>query len=83
VSKIRTLVFFAIGLLIASLVVASPASADPEMPSCTGLMILICGVLPSQPDLDHDVDLTSDQPKVPPAPNEGQPFDICATNGCI
>jgi hypothetical protein len=38
---------------------AAPANADAGMP-CPLTMILFCSALPGLPNLDHDVDLTTD-----------------------
>ncbi|WP_264070934.1 fibronectin-binding protein [Mycolicibacterium komossense] len=67
------------GVAAASLWLAAPASADDQMPPCT--LGIICAFVPGALDLDHDVDLTKDQP---PMPNQdsARPVDPCI-NGCI
>ena len=42
-----------------SLAAAAPASADPGNP-CGLLASPLCALVPIQPNLDHDVDLTKD-----------------------
>ena len=39
---------------------AAPADADPVGNSCPLLLRTFCSSLPILPDLDHDVDLTTD-----------------------
>lgn len=61
-------------------VLAAPAPAEP-MPSCELALAFICGMLPAMPDLDHDIDLTSDLPPADQLP-EAPIADPCAM-GCI
>ncbi|MET0900314.1 MAG: fibronectin-binding protein [Mycobacterium sp.] len=68
------------GLVLAGGMLAAPASAEP-MPGCELELMLICGMLPAMPDLDHDIDLTS---QLPPADALPEPpmANICEM-GCI
>ena len=60
---------------------AAPALADPGMPPC-GMLSPICNLVPTMPELDHDIDLTVQQPPVG-APSESlPPTDVC-TVACI
>jgi hypothetical protein len=53
-----------------ALVVALTAGPVPRSPSPCGSMPLpVCSFIPLLPDLDHDVDLTTEQPAVPPPPD--------------
>jgi hypothetical protein len=49
------------------------------MPPCT--LGIICMFVPGGLDLDHDVDLTKDQPPMPNQDNQ-RPVDPCI-DGCI
>lgn len=73
------------GLTIAALAFAAPASADPGMPDC-GQLSFVCSLIPTMPDLDHDVDMTKMGPPgaVPaaPLPEDLPQADIC-TVACI
>ena len=79
-SASRMLVAVTSGLTVAaSLSFAAPASADDGMPPCT--LGIICAFVPGAVNLDHDVDLTKDQPPMPIQDNQ-RPVDPCI-NGCI
>jgi hypothetical protein len=77
----RLLAVVASGLTVAaSFWFAAPASADDgDMPPCT--LGIICVFVPGGLDLDHDVDLTKDQPPMPNQDNQ-RPVDPCI-DGCI
>lgn len=62
-----------------SLWLAAPAVADDEMPACS--LGPLCNMLPIAPQLDHDIDLTKDQPPMLNA-DSVPPADPCAA-GCI
>jgi hypothetical protein len=64
-----------------SLWLAAPASADPDgPPACT--LGIVCAFVPfGAPDLDHDLDLTKDQPPVPDQ-DTAPPVNPCSA-GCI
>jgi hypothetical protein len=73
-------VLCAFGALAVSLWLAAPAAADDdEMPACS--LGPLCNILPIAPDLDHDIDLTKDQPPVPDQ-DMAPPVNPCAA-GCI
>jgi hypothetical protein len=72
-------VLCAVGALSLSLWLAAPASADDDMPPCT--LGIICAFVPGASNLDHDVDLTKDQPPVPDQ-ETAPPLNPCI-NGCI
>jgi hypothetical protein len=64
---------------------AIPAAADPSDDPCPLAMFFICRMVPVAPNLDGDVDLTTQQPPADtgaPAPDSLPPADICA-RGCI
>lgn len=69
------------GLLLAGATVAAPASAEPGMPPCELALAFICGMLPAMPQLDHDIDLTTELPPADQLP-EAPLADPCAM-GCI
>ncbi|CAN5363773.1 hypothetical protein BH11ACT7_BH11ACT7_21200 [soil metagenome] len=71
---------FTAGLLLTAGVLAAPASAEP-MPPCELALTFICGMLPAMPELDHDIDLTSEMPPAEALP-EAPIADPCAM-GCI
>jgi hypothetical protein len=67
------------GGLAAALVLAAPASAEPAQPGCAPLSP-VCNMLPTLPELDHDLDLTTGQPELINRENQ-PPVDPCAA-GC-
>lgn len=76
----RMLALAASGTVVALLPVA-PALADPGMPPC-GALSPVCNLVPTMPELDHDVDLTIHQPPVGAATEQLPPADVC-TLSCI
>jgi hypothetical protein len=68
----------------AAVFIAAPAIADPGDNPCELAINFLCQFVPVAPDLDHDVDLTQQQPVDPNAPPpESLPVaDPCAA-GCI
>jgi hypothetical protein len=70
--------------LAAAVLLATPAAADPGDNPCDLAINFLCRFVPVAPDLDHDVDLTQQQPVDPNAPPpESLPVvDPCAA-GCI
>jgi hypothetical protein len=49
------------------------ALADPVDP-CRSMVIPVCSLVPVLPDLDHDVDLTTNpDPVLPAGPDDGRP----------
>ena len=76
----RRLVIGAVGVVTAALCAAAPAAADPGMPNC-GQLSFVCNMIPTMPELDHDVDMTKGQPAMPPA-EDMPPTDVCAV-ACI
>lgn len=69
-----------VGLVLGAGAVAAPAAAEP-MPSCELALAFICGMLPIAPDLEHDVDLTTELPPTDLLP-EAPLADPCAM-GCV
>jgi hypothetical protein len=70
----------AVGLLL-----SAPATAEPGDNPCELAVNFLCKFVPIAPDLDHDVDLTQQQPPADPnaPPPESLPVvDPCAA-GCI
>ena len=67
-SAIRKAAIIAVGTVATGLYLAVPTGADPGFDPCRGTAVFVCGLVPSMPDLDNDVDLTQD----PGALNNGQ-----------
>jgi len=74
----------AVSALAAAVFLAVPAGAEPGDNPCELAVNFLCQFVPIAPDLDHDVDLTQQQPIDPNAPPpESRPVvDPCAA-GCI
>jgi hypothetical protein len=71
--------------LAAGLLLSAPATAQPGDNPCELAVNFLCRFVPIAPDLDHDVDLTQQQPPADPnaPPPESLPVaDPCAA-GCI
>jgi hypothetical protein len=81
---LKTTVIAAAAALATGVFVAAPASADPGDNPCELAVTFLCKFVPVAPDLDHDIDLTQQQPVDPTAPPpESLPVvDPCAA-GCI
>jgi hypothetical protein len=76
----RRLLALLIGAFAALFVAtAAPATADDEMPPCS--LGPLCNIMPIAPDLDHDLDLTKDQPPIL-APDTAAPVNPCSIR-CI
>ena len=59
-------------MLTAATTLAAPASASRDNP-CRATLIPICAFVPILPNLDHDVDLTTDPDPSTQTPNDAQP----------
>jgi len=59
-SVITKTAIVAAGALAAATYLASPAEADPNGGPCGLAFVPICSLIPALPNLDHDVDLTTD-----------------------
>jgi hypothetical protein len=83
-SVINKMAVAAVSTLAAAVVLAVPASAEPGDNPCELAVNFLCKFVPIAPDLDHDIDLTHQQPTDPNAPPpESLPvLDPCAA-GCI
>jgi len=70
--------------ITAGLLLAAPANADPDGSPCELAISYFCRFVPAAPDLDHDLDLTQQQPVDPnaPPPDTLPVVDPCAA-GCI
>ncbi len=68
----------------AALWFAAPAPAQPGRPPCDLALSFVCNMIPSAPELDHDVDLSTQVPVDPNAPNPEllPPLDPCSA-GCL
>ena len=60
----------AIAALTVSILLSTAAEADNSEDPCGLAMAFLCRLVPMMPELDHDVDLSQDQPPAdsPPAP---------------
>jgi len=82
---LRRPVIAAVAVLTAGVYLATPTSADPGDNPCEFAINYFCKFIPIAPDLEGDVDLTTDQPPADPnaPPPESLPVvDPCAA-GCI
>jgi hypothetical protein len=81
---LKRVLITAVTALGAAVFLAAPASAEPGDNPCELAITFLCRIVPVAPDLDHDVDLTQQQPVDPNAPPpESLPVvDPCAA-GCI
>jgi hypothetical protein len=82
---LRRPVIAAAAALAAGVYLATPTSADPGDNPCEFAINYFCKFIPIAPDLEGDVDLTTDQPPADPnaPPPESLPVvDPCAA-GCI
>jgi hypothetical protein len=80
--KIATRAAAAVGPILAALILAGPAGADPATDPCELAVTFLCRFMPIAPALDHDIDLTqgpatingTEVPQVPgtSAPTEAQ-----------
>jgi hypothetical protein len=73
------------GVIGLSAFLAAPASAHPADDPCGLAMSFFCRFVPMAPELDGDVDLTTQPPPADPAvlpPDSLPPADICA-KGCV
>ncbi|BDD96329.1 Uncharacterised protein [Mycolicibacterium fortuitum] len=64
---------------------AVPAAADPITDPCQLAFSLFCRFVPMLPELEHNVDLTQNQPpadRAAPPPENMPPPDPCAA-GCV
>ena len=81
---LKKTVIAAAAALTTGLLLATPASAEPGDNPCELAITFLCKFVPIAPELDHDVDLTQQQPLDPnaPAPESLPVLDPCAA-GCI
>ena len=74
----------AAALTIAGMFLACPARADPGDNPCDLAVNFLCRFVPMAPDLDHDIDVTQQQPVDPNAPPpESLPVVNPCAAGCI
>lgn len=82
---LKRTVIAATAALMAGLLLAAPATAEPGDNPCELAVSFLCRFVPLAPGLDHDVDLTQQQPPADPnaPPPDSLPVvDPCAA-GCI
>ncbi len=75
----------AVGAVAAAgaLFLSSPAAADPNgPPPCEGPLGFVCSMVPMMPELEHDLDLTQQQPDGALDLEHAPPADVC-TLGCV
>jgi hypothetical protein len=73
------------GVVVAALMLPATATADPADDPCTLMASFLCRFVPIAPDLDGDVDLTTQLPATEPATPPAEslpPADVCV-NGCL
>jgi len=73
------------GLVVGGSVLSAPVFADPTEDPCGLAVSFLCRFIPMAPDLDGDVDLTTQLPPVEYStipPESLPPADFCAT-GCV
>jgi hypothetical protein len=73
------------GVVLAALILPATATADPADDPCALIASFLCRFVPIAPDLDGDVDLTTQVPATDPATPPAEslpPADGCA-NGCL
>ena len=68
----------------AAAVFATPANAEPGDNPCELAVTFLCRFVPVAPDLDHDIDMTQQQPvdSTAPPPESLPVADPCVA-GCI
>jgi hypothetical protein len=79
----KTLVASA-GFIGLSALIGLPAHAAPADNPCPLAVSMVCRFVPIAPDLDGDIDLTTQVPPADPAapaPDSAPPADVCA-RGC-
>lgn len=69
-------------LAAGSLFAAAQATADPGMPPCPGPLAFVCSLVPTMPELDHDIDMTKGQPAATVDTERMMPVDVC-TVSCV
>jgi hypothetical protein len=82
---LKRTVIAAVAALATGLLLSAPATAEPGDNPCELAVNFLCRFVPIAPDLDHDLDLTQQQPPADPnaPPPESLPVvDPCAA-GCI
>jgi hypothetical protein len=81
---LKRVVIAAATAVTAGLLLAAPAGAEPGDNPCELAVTFLCKFVPVAPDLDHDIDLTQQQPAEPnaPAPESLPAADPCVA-GCI
>ncbi|WP_395309744.1 fibronectin-binding protein [Mycobacterium sp. AMU20-3851] len=57
----------ALAAVAAALAMAGPVHADPADNPCELAITFLCQFMPIAPELEHDIDLTVDQPPADPA----------------
>lgn len=81
---IKKAVLSTVAICGAAVAFAVPAAAQPGRPPCDLALTFICNIIPTAPDLDHNVDLSTQVPVDPNAPDPElmPPLDPCSA-GCI
>lgn len=82
---IAVMAALATSLTVAVLSAPTTGAQPPGPPPCELALSFLCHIIPMAPNLDHDVDLTQNEPPAnpnAPLPEEMPPADPCAA-GCI
>jgi hypothetical protein len=80
--RCRRTIFAAIAAAAVAVSLSGPAAADNSGGPCTLTLSLLCRLVPMAPDLDHDVDLTTQLPPADPnspAAVSSGPANVCGT----
>jgi hypothetical protein len=82
---LKRMVIATAAALATGLMVATPATAEPGDSPCEVAISFLCQFVPLAPGLDHDVDLTQQQPPADPnaPPPDSLPVVDPCTAGCI
>ena len=81
---LKKAIIAAVAMCGVAVALAVPAGAQPDRPPCDLALSFICNIIPTAPDLDHSVDLSTQVPADPNAPDPElqPPLDPCSA-GCI
>ncbi|NOP99613.1 fibronectin-binding protein [Mycolicibacterium fortuitum] len=85
VGAVAPTVALALGICVVALLLAAPADAQPGDSPCAVVVSVFCRFIPSAPELDHDLDLTTGQPPIDPSaplPETRPPAPLCDF-GCV
>ncbi|AEV72839.1 hypothetical protein MycrhN_2249 [Mycolicibacterium rhodesiae NBB3] len=76
---LKKAIIAAVAVCGTAMALAVPAGAQPGRPPCDLALTFICNIIPAAPELDHDIDLST---QVPPDPNAPDPETMPPLNPC-